>query len=91
MSVENLMKLLTVEIFEIYIIAVQKAIQYSPASEIVPHIMQVNSSDFWYNYFICNTTMNETRQPFQYTHFKHSQLIAESNSEYLIILYLVDC
>ena len=26
------------------------AIQYSSASDIVPYIMQVNSSDLWYNY-----------------------------------------
>ena len=37
------------------------AFQYSPESEIVPHIMQVNSSDFWYKYFICDTTMKESR------------------------------
>ena len=39
------------------------AFQYSPVSEIVPHIMQVNSSDFLYNYFIRNMTMKEWDTP----------------------------
>ena len=63
--------------------------QYIPASEIVEHIVQISSSDFWYYYFLCNMTMKDSRQPYQYTHFKHNQLITDSTSENVITVHLV--
>ena len=67
------------------------AFHYCPASKIVPHIMQVNSSDFLYNYFICNMSMKEQRQPYQYSNFKYSQLITKSISDNFVIVCLIIC
>ena len=51
--------------------------------------MPVTSGDFLYNYFIYNMSIQESKQPYQYTLFKHSQLITESISENYIIVHLV--
>ena len=44
--------------------------------------------DFGSIYFICNMRTKQTRQPYQYWNSKHSQLIAESNSEIIVHLVL---
>ena len=54
------------------------AFHYSPALEIAFRINTVTSGDCLYSYIICNMSINESRQPYQYKHFKHSQLISES-------------
>ena len=41
----------------------KQAFRYSRPSEIVPHIMQVNSSDFLFNYFIRNMTTKDWDNP----------------------------
>ena len=43
------------------LMAYKLAFHYSPALEIVPHILQVNSCDFLYNYFIYNMIIKKSR------------------------------
>ena len=65
------------------------AFHYRPAWKFVFRIKQVTSGNFLYSYFICNMSIKESRKPGEYTHFKYSQMIAESISENCIIVYFV--
>ena len=74
----------------IYLLSPYKlAFHNSPAWQIVSRIKPVTSGDFLYSHVICNMSIKESREPYQYTNFKHSQLISELIIENHIIVHLV--
>ena len=57
------------------------AFHYSFAWEIFSCIMPVTSANFLYNYSKCNLSIKESRYPYRYTHFRHSQMTSASINE----------
>ena len=86
---DNFIKLSTLRSSMSLLLRFKLPFQHNRASRIVEHIMQVNSSDFWYTYFICNMAMKDSRKHYQYTQFRHNQLIPESTSENVTIVHVV--